>query len=92
MRSTIIVLAIALGLGGCTQQGRTAAGGAAAGGLIGAAAGGLIGDDTASILIGAGVGATAGALLAANNPRPSGYCTFKDRNTGELYYAPCPPR
>jgi hypothetical protein len=53
---------------------------------------GLIGNDTSSILIGAGIGATAGALLAANNPRPSGYCTFKDRNNGELYYAPCPPR
>jgi hypothetical protein len=89
---TILALATgaALMLGGCTPEGRTAVGGAAAGGVIGAAAGGAFGGSRSDILIGAGLGATAGAIIAANNPRPSGYCTYRDRNTGELYYAPCP--
>jgi hypothetical protein len=93
MKSAIaLLIGAALMLGGCTQQSRTTVGTAAAGGVIGAAAGGAFGGSTSDILIGAGLGATAGAILAANNPRPSGYCTYRDPNTGQLYYAPCPAR
>lgn len=37
---------------------------------------------------GAGLGVTAGSR-PAHGPRPPGFCTFRDRRTGQLYYAPC---
>ena len=84
------LLALATGLSGCTTAGQNAAGGAAMGGVFGATAGALVGRSPTAILIGAGIGATTGAIVAANNTRPAGYCTFRDRNTGQLYYARCP--
>lgn len=85
-----LVVVSALALSGCTQTGSDAAGGALGGGILGGIAGGLIGGSPTGILIGAGVGATAGAILAANNSKPAGWCTWQDRNTGQMYYAPCP--
>lgn len=40
------------------------------------------------VRVGGGIGVTVGAV-PANRPRPRGYCTFRDRRTGQLYYAPC---
>lgn len=40
------------------------------------------------IQTGAGIGVTVGAR-PAHGPRPPGFCTFRDRRTGQLYYAPC---
>ncbi len=91
MKITAIALVLGMAvLSGCTQTGQNALGGAAVGGILGGAAGGIIGKSPTGILIGAGIGATAGAIIAANNTRPAGYCTYKDRRTGQLYYAPCP--
>jgi hypothetical protein len=80
----------AIALFGCTQTGRDATGGAVGGGIIGAGVGALATRSATGALIGAGIGATAGAIAAANNSRPAGWCTWQDRNTGQLYYAPCP--
>jgi hypothetical protein len=69
-QATVVVILGAAVLSGCTQAGQNAAGGAAAGGIIGAATGGIVGRSPTGVLIGAGVGATAGAIIAANNTRP----------------------
>lgn len=92
MRAIAALLMVsAMALSGCTQTGSDAAGGALAGGVVGGVTGALVsGGSTAGVLIGAGVGATTGAILAANNSKPAGWCTWQDRNTGQLYYAPCP--
>jgi hypothetical protein len=85
------VVVSALAMVGCTQAGRTAAGGAVGGGIIGAGVGALATRTPTGALIGAGIGATAGAIAASNNSQPPpGWCTWQDRNTGQLYYAPCP--
>lgn len=91
MRLVVVAAMVsAMALSGCTQTGQDAATGAAGGAVLGGLAGGLMSGTTTGVLIGAGVGATAGAVLAANNSKPAGWCTYQDRNTGQLYYAPCP--
>jgi hypothetical protein len=92
MRFTAVAAIISVvALAGCTQTGVDAAGGAFGGGVLGGIAGGVISQSPTGILIGAGIGATTGAILAANNSRPPGHCIYQDRNTGQKYYAPCPP-
>lgn len=82
--------AAGLVLSGCTTAGQNAAVGAAAGGIIGGAAGGVITRNASGVYVGAAIGAVSGAILAANNTKPAGWCTFRDKNTGQLFYARCP--
>jgi hypothetical protein len=48
-------------------------------------------DSRNGVQVGAGLGVTVGSI-PANGMRPRGYCTFRDRRTGVLYYAPCSSR
>ncbi len=71
-------------------QGCTTTGGAFTGGALGALAGQAIGADTEATLIGAGIGAMAGAITAdhVNHERARSY----DQGYSDGYYnAPAPP-
>ena len=42
------------------------------------------------VITGAAIGSVSGAIIAANNTRPQGWCTWRDRYTGQEFYARCP--
>ena len=85
-----VVLAAAV-LSACTPAGRNATYGAAAGTVLGGAAGGVLGRTPAGVITGATIGAVSGAIIAANNTtKPPGWCVWRDRTTGNYFYAPCP--
>ena len=89
----LLVLAVmaAAVLAGCTPAGRNATQGAAAGTILGGAVGGVLGRTPAGIITGATIGAVSGAIIAANNTtKPPGWCVWRDRNSGNYFYAPCP--
>ena len=66
MRSFILVVTIALALGGCqTYQQQRAATGAAIGGTTGAVIGGVTGRSAGSAVAGGLIGAAAGGLIGA---------------------------
>ena len=90
MKLAVLLLMAGLGLSGCTQAGINAAGGAAAGGIMGAAVGGILGRTPAGVITRAAIGSVSGAIIAANNTRPQGWCTWRDRYTGQEFYARCP--
>ncbi len=90
MRPMMLLIMAGLGLSACTPAGMNAAGGAAAGGIIGGAAGGVLGRTPQGVITGAAIGSVSGAILAANNTRPAGWCTYRDRYTGQEFYARCP--
>ena len=90
MRSMIPLLMACLALPACTPAGQNAAAGAAAGGIFGAAAGGVLGRTPQGVITGAAIGSVSGAIIAANNTRPAGWCTWRDRYTGQEFYARCP--
>jgi uncharacterized protein YceK len=69
MRKLMLILPVALGLGGCadmTSSQRSTATGAGVGALGGAALGSLSGNAGMGALIGAGVGGASGFLIEQN--------------------------
>ena len=89
-RPLLALLVAAAALSACTPAGRNATYGAAAGTVLGGAAGGVIGRTPQGVITGATIGAVSGAIIAANNTKPPGWCVYRDRNTGQYFYARCP--
>ncbi|MEP9395962.1 glycine zipper domain-containing protein [Mesorhizobium sp. KR2-14] len=83
MRNTLIALAAAAALAGCTQTER----GAVIGGATGAAIGGAVSGDVEGAVVGGAIGATAGALIGRASER--GRCVYRDYR-GARYIARCP--
>ena len=84
MKNLMIMLALALPLGACSQTER----GAAIGGLGGAAVGAAVaGDPLEGAVIGGAVGTVAGALIGNASERDR--CRYRGRN-GRVYVAQCP--
>jgi len=84
MKKILVMLALALPLGACSQTQQ----GAAVGGLGGAAVGAAVaGDPVEGAVIGGAVGAVAGALIGHANER--GQCRYRDRY-GRVYVDRCP--
>jgi hypothetical protein len=84
MKKTMLLLALLLPLGACSQTEK----GAAVGGLGGAAIGAAVANDPVEgAVVGGAVGAVAGALIGrANEPDR---CRYRDRY-GRIYIARCP--
>jgi hypothetical protein len=84
MKKLMIMMALALPLGACSQTQQ----GAAVGGLGGAAVGAAVaGDPVEGAVVGGAVGAVAGALIGAASER--GQCRYRD-GYGRVYIARCP--
>lgn len=84
MKKTMLLLALAMPLGACSQTEK----GAAVGGLGGAAIGAAVaGDPVEGAVVGGAVGAVAGALIGRASE--SGQCRYRDRY-GRVYVARCP--
>ncbi|WP_315926335.1 YMGG-like glycine zipper-containing protein [Mesorhizobium sp. SP-1A] len=84
MKKTLVLLALLLPLGACSQTEK----GAAIGGLGGAAVGAAVaGDPVQGAVIGGAVGTVAGALIG--NASERGQCRYRDRY-GRVYVARCP--
>lgn len=84
MKTMLVLVALLLPLGACSQTEQ----GAAVGGLGGAAVGAAVaGDPVQGAVIGGAVGAVAGALIGHANER--GQCRYRDRY-GRSYIARCP--
>lgn len=84
MKKTMVLLALLLPLGACSQTER----GAAIGGLGGAAVGAAVaGDPVEGAVIGGAVGTVAGALIGRASER--GECRYRDRH-GRVYVSRCP--
>jgi len=84
MKKLMIMLALALPLGACSQTER----GAAIGGLGGAAVGAAVaGDPVQGAVIGGAVGTVAGALIGNASERDR--CRYRGRH-GRVYVAQCP--
>ncbi|TIO06567.1 YMGG-like glycine zipper-containing protein [Mesorhizobium sp.] len=84
MRKTMLLMALLVPLGACSQTEK----GAAVGGLGGAAVGAAVaGDPVEGAVIGGAVGAVAGALIGRASE--SGQCRYRDRY-GRVYVARCP--
>ena len=84
MKKLIVMMALLLPLGACSQTEQ----GAAIGGLGGAAVGAAVANDPVEgALIGGAVGAVAGALIG--NASESGKCRYRNRY-GRVYVADCP--
>lgn len=78
MRRTLVLIAVALALGGCAGSSRVddrVAGGALIGGGTGALIGGLAGQTAGAALAGGVIGAAAGAIIA-DATRP-GWCYYR---------------
>lgn len=91
LKPLVLLVAAGMALSACTPAGRNATVGAAAGTVIGGAFGGVLGRTPAGIITGATIGAVSGAIIAANNTtKPPGWCVWRDRQTGNYFYAPCP--
>jgi outer membrane lipoprotein SlyB len=86
MKKLVVLMALLLPLGACSQTEQ----GAAIGGLGGAAIGSAVaspGNRAEGALVGGAVGAVAGALIGrANEPNR---CRYRDRY-GRIYIAECP--
>jgi hypothetical protein len=83
MRKTMLLMALLVPLGACSQTEK----GAAVGGLGGAAVGAAVaGDPVEGAVIGGAVGAVAGALIGRASE--SGQCRYRDRY-GRVYVARC---
>ncbi|MBN9242618.1 MAG: hypothetical protein J0I98_07480 [Mesorhizobium sp.] len=84
MKKMLVLMALLLPLGACSQTEQ----GAAVGGLGGAAVGAAVaGDPVQGAVIGGAVGAVAGALIGHASER--GQCRYRDRY-GRTYVARCP--
>ncbi|MGN6538024.1 MAG: YMGG-like glycine zipper-containing protein [Mesorhizobium sp.] len=84
MKKMVVLMALLLPLGACSQTEQ----GAAVGGLGGAAVGAAVaGDPVEGAVIGGAVGAVAGALIGPASER--GQCRYRDRY-GRTYVARCP--
>lgn len=84
MKKMVVLMALLLPLGACSQTEQ----GAAVGGLGGAAVGAAVaGDPVQGAVIGGAVGAVAGALIGHASER--GQCRYRDRY-GRTYVARCP--
>jgi hypothetical protein len=84
MKKMLIVAALLIPLGACSQTEQ----GAAIGGLGGAAVGAAVtGDPVQGAVVGGAVGAVAGALIGHASER--GQCRYRDRH-GRVYVARCP--
>ncbi|MGN6145296.1 MAG: YMGG-like glycine zipper-containing protein [Mesorhizobium sp.] len=84
MKKMVVLMALLLPLGACSQTEQ----GAAVGGLGGAAVGAAVaGDPVEGAVIGGAVGAVAGALIGHASER--GQCRYRDRY-GRTYVARCP--
>ncbi|MCV3211787.1 YMGG-like glycine zipper-containing protein [Mesorhizobium sp. YC-39] len=84
MKKTMLLLALVIPLGACSQTEK----GAAVGGLGGAAIGAAVaGDPVEGAVVGGAVGAVAGALIGRASE--SGQCRYRDRY-GRVYVARCP--
>lgn len=84
MKKAIVLVALLMALGACSQTEK----GAAVGGLGGAAIGAAVANDPVEgAVVGGAVGAVAGALIGrANEPDR---CRYRDRY-GRVYIARCP--
>jgi phage tail tape-measure protein len=84
MKKAIVLAALLMALGACSQTEK----GAAVGGLGGAAIGAAVANDPVQgAVVGGAVGAVAGALIGrANEPDR---CRYRDRY-GRVYIARCP--
>ena len=84
MKKTMLLLALLLPLGACSQTEK----GAAVGGLGGAAVGAAVANDPVQgAVVGGAVGAVAGALIGRASE--TGQCRYRDRY-GRTYIARCP--
>lgn len=84
MKKMVVLMALLLPLGACSQTEQ----GAAVGGLGGAAVGAAVaGDPVQGAVIGGAVGAVAGALIGRASE--SGKCRYRD-DYGRVYVARCP--
>jgi hypothetical protein len=84
MKKMLIVAALLVPLGACSQTEK----GAAIGGLGGAAVGAAVaGDPVEGAVVGGAVGAVAGALIGHASER--GQCRYRDEY-GRVYVARCP--
>jgi len=84
MKKTMLLMALLIPLGACSQTER----GAAIGGLGGAAVGAAVaGDPVEGAVVGGAVGAVAGALIGRASER--GQCRYRDRH-GNIRIAHCP--
>jgi outer membrane lipoprotein SlyB len=84
MKKFVILAALLLPLGACSQTEQ----GAAIGGLGGAAIGSAVaGDPVEGAVIGGAIGAVGGALIG--NASERGECRYRDRR-GRIYEARCP--
>ena len=84
MKKLMVMLALALPLGACSQTEQ----GAAIGGLGGAAVGAAVaGDPVEGAIVGGAVGAVAGALIGSASERDR--CRYRDRY-GRVYVSDCP--
>jgi hypothetical protein len=84
MKKTMLLMALLMPLGACSQTEK----GAAVGGLGGAAVGAAVaGDPVEGAVVGGAVGAVAGALIGRASER--GQCRYRDRS-GRVYVAGCP--
>ncbi|UVK41435.1 hypothetical protein LHFGNBLO_001094 [Mesorhizobium sp. AR10] len=84
MKKTMLLLALLLPLGACSQTEK----GAAVGGLGGAAIGAAVANDPVQgAVVGGAVGAVAGSLIGRASE--TGQCRYRDRY-GRTYIARCP--
>jgi len=84
MKKLILIAAMGLALGACSQTER----GATVGGLGGAAVGAAVaGDPVEGAVVGGAVGAVAGALIG--NASERGQCRYRGRY-GRTYVGDCP--
>jgi hypothetical protein len=84
MKKMVVLMALLLPLGACSQTEQ----GAAVGGLGGAAVGAAVaGDPVEGAVVGGAVGAVAGALIGHASER--GQCRYRGRY-GRTYIARCP--
>jgi hypothetical protein len=84
MKKLMVLMALLMPLGACSQTEQ----GAAIGGLGGAAIGAAVANDPVEgAVVGGAVGAVAGALIGHANER--GQCRYRD-GRGRVYIARCP--
>ena len=84
MKTTMLLMALLIPLGACSQTEK----GAAIGGLGGAAVGAAVANNAVEgAVVGGAVGAVAGALIGHASER--GQCRYRDRY-GRVYVARCP--
>ena len=84
MKKIVVLMALLMPLGACSQTEQ----GAAIGGLGGAALGAAVaGDPAEGAIVGGAAGAIAGALIGQASER--GKCRYRDRY-GRVYIARCP--